>query len=87
MEIEDYGVYQIAEEMEVYKLYGSLKTLERAELRVGCADMDFVVDRGKVYACLVSEEAGADQIRVLLKNTVAGSNFHETVGISVDGEE
>ncbi len=87
LEIEDYGVYQIAEEMEVYKLYGSLKTLERAELRVGCADMDFVVDRGMVYACLVSEEAGADQIRVLLKNTVAGSNFHETVGISVDGEE
>lgn len=87
LEIEDYGVYQIAEGMEVYKLYGSLKTLERVELRVGCADTDFVVDRGKVYACLVSEEAGADQIRVLLKNTAAGSNFHETVGISVDGEE
>lgn len=87
LEIEDYGVYQIADEMEVYKLYGSLKTLEQAELRVGCADTDFVVDRGKVYACLVSEEAGADQIRVLLKNTAGGSNYHERVGITVDGEE
>lgn len=87
LEIEDYGVYQIAEEMEIYRLYGSLKTLEQAELRVGCADTDFVVDRGKVYACLVSEEAGADQIRVLLKNTAAGSNFHENLGITVDGEE
>lgn len=87
LEIEDYGVYQIAEEMEVYKLYGSLKTLERAQLRVGCTDTDFVVDKGKIYACLVSEEAGADQIRVLLKNTAAGSNFHDAVDIGVDGEE
>ena len=87
LEIEDYGVYQIADEMEIYKLYGSLKTLEQAELRVGCADTDFVVEAGKVYACLVSEEAGADQIRVLLKNTAAGSNYHERVGITVDGEE
>ncbi len=87
LEIEDYGIYQIAEEMEVYKLYGSLKTLEQAQLRVGCADTDFVVDKGKVYACLVSEEAGADQIRVLLKNTAAGSNFHDAVDIIVDGEK
>lgn len=87
LEIEDYGVYQIAEGMEVYKLYGSLKTLEQAQLRVGCTDTDFVVDKGKIYACLVSEEAGADRIRVLLKNTAAGSNYHETVGIGVDGEK
>ena len=87
LEIEDYGVYQIADEMEIYKLYGSLKTLEQAELRVGCADTDFVVEEGKVYACLVSEEAGADQIRVLLKNTAAGTNYHERVRITVDGEE
>lgn len=87
LEIEDYGVYQIAKGMEVYKLYGSLKTLEQAQLRVGCADTDFVVDKGKIYACLVSEEAGADQIRVLLKNTAVGSNFHDTVEIDVDGEK
>lgn len=87
LEIENYGVYQIAEEMEVYKLYGSLRTLEQEQLRVGCADTDFVVDKGKVYACLVSEEAGADQIRVLLKNTAAGSNFHNEVDVGVDGEE
>lgn len=87
MEIEDYGVYQVAEEMESYKLYGHLKTLSLSELRVGCADSDFVVDNGKIYACLVSEQAGADQIRVLLKNTETGGNFHETVGICVDGDE
>lgn len=87
LEIENYGVYPLAEQMEVYKLYGSLATLERADLRVGCADTDFVIEKGEIVACLVSEEAGADQIRVLLKNTAAGSNFHENIGILVDGEE
>lgn len=87
LEIEDYGSYPLSEQMEVYKLYGSLETLERADLRVGCADTDFVVEQGRIVACLVSEEAGADQIRVLLKNTAAGSNFHDSVVVRVDGEE
>ncbi len=87
LEIEDYGIYPLSEQMEVYKLYGSLETLERADLRVGYADSDFVVEKGKIIACLVSEAAGADQIRVLLKNTASGSNFHESVSIQVDGEE
>lgn len=87
LEIEDYGIYPLSEQMEIYKLYGSLETLERADLRVGYADSDFVVEKGKIIACLVSEAAGADQIRVLLKNTASGSNFHESVSIQVDGEE
>ncbi|MBD5508381.1 MAG: SpoIID/LytB domain-containing protein [Lachnospiraceae bacterium] len=87
LEIEDYGVYRIAEEAEVYKLYGNLKTLQLADLRVGCADTDFVIHKDKIYACLVSEAQKADQIRVLLKNTAAGSDFHEAVKITVDGEQ
>ena len=87
LEIEDYGIYPLAEQMQIYKLYGSLSTLERADLRVGCADTDYVLEKGKVVACLVSEAAGADQIRVLLKNTASGSNFHESVVIRADGDE
>ena len=86
MEIENYGVYQIVPEAEVYKLYGNLKTLQLADLRVGYADTDFVIHDDKIYACLVSEAQRADQIRVLLKNTAAGSDFHETVEITADGE-
>lgn len=87
LEIENYGSYPLSEQMEVYKLYGSLETLERADLRVGCADTDYVIEKGKIIACLVSEAAGADQIRVLLKNTAAGSNFHDSVTVCADGEE
>lgn len=87
MEIEGHGIYEVAQDMEVYKLYGSLKTLGLSDLRVGFSDTDYVVEKGKVYACLVSEAQKADLIRVLLKNTASGGNFHKEVGISVDGEK
>lgn len=85
LEIEGQGVYPISEDMEVYKLYGSLRTMDRADLRIGYADTDFVVYEGKVCAGLISGEE-ADRIRVLLKNTVHNSDHHEEVQLVVDGE-
>lgn len=86
LEIEGCGVYPIGEDMEVYKLYGSLETLEQTDLRLGCADTDYVIDGGRICACLVSEREDADRIRVLLKNTETGGNYHEAVELVVDGE-
>ena len=86
LEIEGQGVYPISEDMEVYKLYGSLRTMDRADLRIGYADTDFVVYEGKVCAGLISGEEAADRIRVLLKNTVHNSDHHEEVQLVVDGE-
>ncbi len=86
IEIEGQGVYQMAEDMEIYKLYGSMETLRRRDLKIGYADTDFVVDKDRICACLVSREEQADIIRVLLKNTAANSNYHEAVDIRVDGE-
>lgn len=86
IEIEGCGIYPIGEGMEVYKLYGSLETLNAADLRIGYADTDYVIDRGKVCACLVSEKEAADMIRVLLKNTANNSNYYDAVELTVDGE-
>ncbi|MDE6389005.1 MAG: SpoIID/LytB domain-containing protein [Lachnospiraceae bacterium] len=87
LEIEGSGVYPISEGMEVYKLYGSLETLRRTDLKIGYADTDYVIEKGEVCACLVSENEAADRIRVLLKNTAKGSNYHEEVELYVDGEK
>lgn len=87
IEIEGQGVYEISEDAAFYKLYGKLASISRNDLRVGCADTDFVIEKGKICAGLVSEREEADRIRVLLKNTAAGSNFHETVVLTVDGKE
>ena len=86
MEIEGCGVYPIDEDMEIYKLYGSLETLGRNDLKIGYADTDYVIDRGEVCACLVSEKEEADRIRVLLKNTADNSNYYDAVELIVDGE-
>ncbi|MCH5262213.1 MAG: SpoIID/LytB domain-containing protein [Lachnospiraceae bacterium] len=86
LEIEGCGIYPLSEDMEVYKLYGSLETLSAADLRIGYADTDYVIERGKVCACLVSEKEAADMIRVLLKNTANNSNYYDAVELMVDGE-
>lgn len=86
IEIENCGTYRIAEDMEVYKLYGNLETKEKADLKIGYADTDFVVHKGKVCAALISEKEAADRIRVLLKNTAKNSNYHDQVEMTVDNE-
>lgn len=86
IEIEGCGVYKIAEDMEIYKLYGSLETLSRNDLKIGYEDTDFVISKDKVCACLVSKDEAADTIRVLLKNTANNSNYHEEVELVVDGD-
>lgn len=86
VEIEGCGVYPVEDNLEVYKLYGSLMTMTRADLRIGYADTDFVLHKGKICACLISEEEAADRIRVLLKNTAKMSNYHAEAELVVDGE-
>lgn len=87
LEIEGEGVFSLTEDAAFYKLYGNLTSLSRNDLRVGCADTDYVLKKGKVCAGLVSEREEADRIRVLLKNTAAGSSFHDAVTLTVDGEK
>ena len=86
LEIEGKGVYPISDSMEIYKLYGSLKTLGRGDLKIGYEDTDYVIEKGKVCACLVSVREEADRIRVLLKNTAQNSNYYDAVELVVDGK-
>lgn len=86
LEIEGSGVYPVVESMEVYKLYGSMKTLARSDLRIGYADTDYVIANGKICACLVSERETADRIRVLLKNTAQNTDYYDSVELVVDEE-
>lgn len=86
MEIEGQGIYKVADDMEIYKLYGSMATLRRTDLKIGYADTDFIIEHDKICACLVSRSEKADRIRVLIKNTRDNSNYHEVVELRVDGE-
>lgn len=87
IEIEELGIYETTDQMEIYKLYGSLETKNKSDLLIGYDVTDFVLHDGKICACLISREEETTMIRVLLKNTEKGGYYHEEVMIEADGEQ
>lgn len=79
MEIEGYGKFQTDENMQVYKVFGELQSMERNDLRIGYSFSDFVMEDGKIVACLMIKEEDMDYIRVLLKNSDMAGRYHEEV--------
>ena len=69
MEISEKGFYAFAKNPAFYRLYGTLKSLAIQDLRIGYDFTDFVLEDGKVAACLMIKEEDMEYIRVLLKNT------------------
>ena len=79
VEIEGYGKFQTDENMQIYKAYGELASMDREDMRIGYAFSDFVVEDGKIAACLIIKEEDMDYIRVLLKNSDLAGRYHEEV--------
>lgn len=87
IEIEGYGTYETADNMEIYKLSGSLENQSRQELLIGYDYTDFVISKNQICAALVAREGETDSIRVLLKNTTDGTYFYEAATVCADGVE
>ena len=87
LEIDGYGTYETEENLEIYKLCGTLETQKKTDLMIGYDYTDFVVHNQKISACLVSREGEMDQIRVLLKNTAEGGYYYEKALVTVDGRQ
>lgn len=77
LEIEGYGIYPIAEDMKIYRLYAQLQSMEKKDLCIGYSFTDFVLEDGKVSACLMVKDEGMEYIRVLLKNTDYTGKYHD----------
>ncbi len=84
IEIEGYGVFAPSENMKVYRLYGELDSMEKTDLRIGYSFTDFVLEDGKVAACLMIKEEDMEYIRVLLKNTDYAGIYHDNFGAVCD---
>lgn len=79
IEIEGYGKYQTDESMQIYKVFGELGSMRKNDLRIGYSFSDFVVEDGKIVACLLIKEEDMENIRVLLKNSDMAGRYHEKV--------
>ena len=77
IEIEGHGLFEAADDMVVYRLYGELASKKTEDLRIGYDFTDFVLEDGKIVACLVIKDEDMKYIRVLLKNTNYAGQYHE----------
>jgi len=78
MEIEGHGIYPVDEEMKIYRLYGELASGTQSDLRIGYSFTDFVLEDGKIAACLIIKEEDMQYIRVLLKDSNLSGRHHES---------
>ncbi len=84
IEIEGYGIFSPSDNMKVYRLYGELDSMEKTDLRIGYSFTDFVLEDGKVAACLMIKEEDMEYIRVLLKNTDYAGIYHDNFSAVCD---
>ncbi len=78
MEIEGHGTYPMDEEMKIYRLYGELASGTQSDLRIGYSFTDYVIEDGKIVACLIIKEEDMQYIRVLLKDSNLSGRHHES---------
>ncbi|HJA93067.1 MAG TPA: SpoIID/LytB domain-containing protein [Candidatus Eisenbergiella merdipullorum] len=84
VEVEGSGFLPFADTLQVYRLYGELKTYGPQELRIGYDFTDFVIEDGCVQAALVVKEETMENIRVLVRTSGYAGLFHESVSMTAD---
>lgn len=84
IEVEGAGTLFFADQLKIYKLYGEMERYYTSQLRVGYAFTDFVLEDGKVAACLVTKDEAMENIRVLIQAGNYNGTFHEEVTVSCD---
>lgn len=82
--LENFGTYELHENVKIYKVYDGLKEGGLADVALGYEFVDFVLDDGKICACLIVAKDEMEYIRVLIKTTDFASNYHDKVVISCD---
>lgn len=84
--LDEYGTYEFAENMKIYKVFDGLKEGTIADVALGYEFVDFVIEDGKVCACLIVADEEMEYIRVLIKTSNFSSYYHEKVIITCDSD-
>lgn len=86
VELENAGYLAFSENMKIYKLYGELRQATEGELRIGYDFADFCMEDGKISAILLTREENMEYIRVLIKSSDYGSDYHDDLIVSADSD-
>ncbi len=82
--IEGLGTIPFSKDLKIYQIYDKLVRKYTGDLRVGYSFTDFVIEDGKIEACLITRDEAMENIRVLINNSNYGGRFHESVKATVD---
>lgn len=81
---EDSFQYILAPNIQVYKTYSALKTVQINDIPIGYEYADFILRNGEVSAVLLTRDKSMESIRVLIKNIQEGDFFYEEVKVTSD---
>ncbi|MCM1135332.1 MAG: SpoIID/LytB domain-containing protein [Clostridium sp.] len=81
-EIEGYGKLPILDDCIGYQLYEELREADKEELALGYDFADFVLDKGKICAFLITRKETMETVRVAIKNNNFGSLYHDKITLA-----
>ena len=84
-EIEGYGFFPFSEDVKLYRTYGILKELRKADLAIGADCTDFVIQNGRIEAAVMTVDPNGRTIRVLIRTSDYADRFHQVVELMSDG--
>jgi len=83
VEVEGYGSIPFDEHCIGYQLYEELRTANTSEIAIGYDFTDFVLEKGKICAFLITRKESMETIRVAIKSEnksgFFGSLYHEKI--------
>lgn len=82
--IEGIGTLSFSEDLKIYQIYDKLLKKYTGDLRIGYDFSDFVIEDGKVEACLITRDEAMENIRVLIHNSNYEGKLHEKVTATAD---
>ena len=82
--VEGVGTLPFSENLKIYQIYDTLAKKYTGDLRIGYNFTDFVMQDGKVEACLITRDEAMENIRVLINSSNYQGRLHETVKATVD---
>ena len=84
--VEGLGTIAFSDNLKIYQIYDRIVTKNRTDLRIGYSFADFVIEDGKIEACLITRDEAMENIRVLINNSNYGGRFHESVKVTADSD-
>ncbi|MDL2302427.1 SpoIID/LytB domain-containing protein [Lachnospiraceae bacterium OttesenSCG-928-D06] len=82
--LEEYGEIAISDKAKVYRLYDELQMSSISDIAIGYNFCDFVMENHKVVGILCCKQEAMEYIRVLIKSSNYGSNYHKELVVSSD---